>query len=259
MASDCGSIATTSDSLGATAALPTFVTSLVTTNLRVLPTPVTPSSGKTPDQTSGPSPPPFCTSGVQFQFYKLAKGDAWGPGRIPLNGDYLKPPFHKGDVLSALFGELPLLTGTTKFIGFTNGPADIRTIYGKSTQNTTDYFIIKHTGYFYSPQGGTYQVQVTRDVDEAAWMWWDQKARFGYTSQNADLRAGFQKDDGTYTFSVGPNTYTPYRIMWANAQEYGGFPFVWKGPGGETIVSATQPANGQLFVSCNILEAPYFD
>ena len=136
----------------------------------------------------------------------------------------------------------PVYTDTTSAVGGldVSTTPQLVSIYGSPTYFNSTFFTLNHRGYFYADVTGNYNFSVT-GVDDVAFIWLGSKAYSGYTRSNANMVAGYAAVAGSnYTIFAGTaGVYTPFRIMFGQAQGAIVFQMTVKAPNGTTIISGS--------------------
>ncbi|KAM0436289.1 hypothetical protein ACHAQK_007863 [Fusarium lateritium] len=143
----------------------------------------------------------------------------------------------------------PTFTGITERIGIQPG-TDWKqpfTIYEGSPAQKFQYKAVNHRGFLYAPETGTYEVTVPNS-DEITLVWFGDKALTSWTRGNADLEQDYPGGTSkSFQIDLEAGTYTPFRLLWANAQGEINFIAEVKAPGGKVIVNGDMSDN-QYFV-----------
>jgi hypothetical protein len=121
-------------------------------------------------------------------------------------------------------------------------------IYGDSPSLLFQYAMINHRAYLYAPITGDYEITVPYS-DDITLVWVGPNAYTAYTRQNANLEQTYVQG-GTTAKTVKvrlvEGSYTPFRVMWANAQGNFAFLVEVKAPNGDIIVNGEGSAQGYL-------------
>ncbi|EGY18596.1 uncharacterized protein VDAG_09122 [Verticillium dahliae VdLs.17] len=119
----------------------------------------------------------------------------------------------------------PAFTGTTERIGIppgTNPYFPPFSIYDDTPARLYMFTAVNHRAFLYAPVTGTYTITVP-DSDEITLVWLGDKAISTWTRANADLEQDYNTVDGpeettVFRIQLQAGTYTPFRLLWANAQ-----------------------------------------
>ncbi|KAF4428266.1 hypothetical protein F53441_14055 [Fusarium austroafricanum] len=133
----------------------------------------------------------------------------------------------------------PTFEGVTSRIGIQPGTDWNKpfTIYEGSPEQMWQYKAVDHRGFLYAPETGTYEVTVPNS-DEITLVWFGEKAVNSWTRANADVEQDYPGGTSkTFTIDLEAGTYTPFRLLWANAQGELNFIAEVKAPGGNVIVN----------------------
>ncbi|KAK6498953.1 hypothetical protein TWF481_011524 [Arthrobotrys musiformis] len=134
------------------------------------------------------------------------------------------------------------------------------TTYTGTNPNGAEY-VINHRGYFFAPKTDTYTFRLF-DTNDGAWLWVGQFAYTDWTRQNANAQSTLAEADNsknTYTIELAEGSYTPFRILFGNAQNFGYFGFEIKDSSGEKFASyGTESPYLVAFACDRPLEAPPF-
>ncbi|CAF3538567.1 unnamed protein product [Fusarium graminearum] len=121
------------------------------------------------------------------------------------------------------------------------------TIYEGSPEQMFQYKAVNHRGFLYAPETGIYEVTVPNS-DEITLVWFGNKALSSWTRDNADLEQDYPGGTSkTFELELQAGTYTPFRLLWANAQGELNFIAEVKAPGGQVIVNG-DGADNKYFV-----------
>ncbi|KAF5570813.1 agglutinin 2 [Fusarium phyllophilum] len=142
-----------------------------------------------------------------------------------------EPPYLSSFNAESFNTRLPTFTGLTDRIGTqelgggTSGnPYALQSIYPLSPIQTWQYKVVNHRPFLYAPISGVYTIIVPYS-DEITLVWFGNKAMTSWTRSNADLEQGYSwgpSASKTYKIQLTAGTYTPFRLLWANAQgDYG--------------------------------------
>jgi len=121
-------------------------------------------------------------------------------------------------------------------------------IYGGSPSLLLQYAMVNHRAYLYPPITGDYEITVLYS-DDITLVWVGPNAYTGYTRQNANLEQTYVQGGTTVkTVKVRlvEGSYTPFRVMWANAQGDFAFLVEVKAPNGDIIFNGEVSAQGYL-------------
>ncbi|CRK33777.1 hypothetical protein BN1708_006152 [Verticillium longisporum] len=119
----------------------------------------------------------------------------------------------------------PAFTGTTERVGIppgTNPYFPPFSIYDDTPARLYMFTAVNHRAFLYAPVTGTYTITVP-DSDEITLVWLGDKAISTWTRANADLEQDYNTVDGpeettVFRIQLQAGTYTPFRLLWANAQ-----------------------------------------
>ncbi|KLP21764.1 uncharacterized protein LW94_11242 [Fusarium fujikuroi] len=99
------------------------------------------------------------------------------------------------------------------------------------------YKAVNHRAFLYAPETGDYTVTIPNS-DEITLIWFGEKAIEGWTRANADLEQDYPGGTSkTFTIHLTAGTYTPFRLLWANAQGDLNFIAEVQAPDGKVIVN----------------------
>ncbi|KAF5601762.1 hypothetical protein FPCIR_2196 [Fusarium pseudocircinatum] len=133
----------------------------------------------------------------------------------------------------------PTYEGETTRIGITPGtPSDrVFAIYDDSPAQLWQYKAVNHQAFLYAPESGDYKVTIPNS-DEITLIWFGTKAISGWTRANADLEQDYPGGTSkSFTIHLTAGTYTPFRLLWANAQGDLNFIAEVQAPDGTVIVN----------------------
>ncbi|KAG5655545.1 hypothetical protein KAF25_003882 [Fusarium avenaceum] len=142
----------------------------------------------------------------------------------------------------------PTYTGFTERIGIQPGTDWTKpfTIYEGSPSQKFQYKAVNHHGFLYAPETGTYEVTVPNS-DEITLVWFGDKALSSWTRENADLEQDYPGGTSkSFQIDLEAGTYTPFRLLWANAQGELNFIAEVQAPGGKIIVNGDRADNKYL-------------
>jgi len=142
----------------------------------------------------------------------------------------------------------PTYEGITERIGIQPGTDWTKpfTIYEGSPEQMWQYKAVDHRGFLFAPETGTYKVTVPNS-DEITLVWFGDKAISGWTRANADLEQDYPGGTSrTFEVDLEEGTYTPFRLLWANAQGELNFIAEVQAPGGQVIVNGDGADNAYL-------------
>ncbi|SPJ77939.1 uncharacterized protein FTOL_06358 [Fusarium torulosum] len=142
----------------------------------------------------------------------------------------------------------PTYTGITERIGIQPGTDWTKpfTIYEGSPSQKFQYKAVNHRGFLYAPETGTYEVTVPNS-DEITLVWFGEKALSSWTRENADLEQDYPGGTSkSFQIDLEAGTYTPFRLLWANAQGELNFIAEVQAPGGKIIVNGDRVDNKYL-------------
>ncbi|KAG8670673.1 hypothetical protein FPOAC2_07478 [Fusarium poae] len=119
-------------------------------------------------------------------------------------------------------------------------------IYEDSPSQMYQYKAVNHRGFLYAPESGTYKVTVPNS-DEITLVWFGDKAINSWTRGNADLEQDYPGGTSrSFNIDLEAGTYTPFRLLWANAQGELNFIAEVQAPGGKIIVNGDGADNKYL-------------
>ncbi|KAK2132052.1 GLEYA domain-containing protein [Fusarium oxysporum II5] len=133
----------------------------------------------------------------------------------------------------------PTFQGETTRIGIPPGTASDTSfaIYADSPVQRFQYKAVNHQAFLYAPDTGDYKVTIPNS-DEITLIWFGTKAISGWTRQNADLEQDYPGGTSkSFTIHLTAGTYTPFRLLWANAQGDLNFIAEVQAPDGTVIVN----------------------
>ncbi|RBR11919.1 uncharacterized protein FIESC28_08804 [Fusarium coffeatum] len=142
----------------------------------------------------------------------------------------------------------PTYEGITERIGIQPGTDWTKpfTIYEGSPEQMWQYKAVDHRGFLFAPETGTYKVTVPNS-DEITLVWFGNKAISGWTRENADLEQDYPGGTSrSFEVDLEEGTYTPFRLLWANAQGELNFIAEVQAPGGQVIVNGDGADNAYL-------------
>ncbi|KAM5387453.1 hypothetical protein ACJA88_001805 [Fusarium oxysporum] len=143
----------------------------------------------------------------------------------------------------------PTFQGETTRIGIPPGTASDTSfaIYDDSPVQRFQYKAVNHQAFLYAPDTGDYKVTIPNS-DEITLIWFGTKAISGWTRQNADLEQDYPGGTSkSFTIHLTAGTYTPFRLLWANAQGDLNFIAEVQAPDGTVIVNG-DGSNNRYFV-----------
>ncbi|KAF5671929.1 hypothetical protein FDENT_10775 [Fusarium denticulatum] len=153
---------------------------------------------------------------------------------------YNSDPPHFSDFDPSFFHTAtPTYEGETSRIGITPGtPSDrVFAIYDDSPAQLWQYKAVNHQAFLYAPESGDYKVTIPNS-DEITLIWFGSKAISGWTRANADLEQDYPGGTSkSFTIHLTAGTYTPFRLLWANAQGDLNFIAEVQAPDGNVIVN----------------------
>ena len=159
----------------------------------------------------------------------------------------------------------PSFTGVTQYfeVPFVNGGNAV-SIYGRSVPNAAAYQGFNHRGYLFAKLSGTYTFQFLSS-DDISLMWLGPNA-YGplYNRANANIIQNYVVANSgstreTYTANLIQGSYTPLRVLWANAGGDASFSLQIYAPDGELITNGTNTNSPYLVqFACNSLLAPQY-
>ncbi|KAF5660274.1 hypothetical protein FHETE_9016 [Fusarium heterosporum] len=158
------------------------------------------------------------------------------------------PHFSSFDA-SYFHGAIPTYEGVTERIGIQPGTDWTKpfTIYEGSPSQKFQYKAVNHYGFLYAPETGIYKVTLPNS-DEITLVWFGNKALTSWTRQNADLEQWYPEvTSRSFEVELQAGSYTPFRLLWANAQGELNFIAEVKAPSGKVIVNGDGIDN-QYFV-----------
>ncbi|KAF5622705.1 uncharacterized protein FTJAE_10828 [Fusarium tjaetaba] len=154
----------------------------------------------------------------------------------------------------------PTYKGETTRIGIAPGTHSdtVFAIYDGSPEQLWQYKAVNHRAYLYAPESGDYVVTIPNS-DEITLIWFGDKALQGWTRANADLEQDYPGGTSkTFTIHLEAGTYTPFRLLWANAQGDLNFIAEVQAPDGKVIVNGDGSDN-KYFVrfACDESTTPF--
>ncbi|KAF5589502.1 hypothetical protein FPANT_6284 [Fusarium pseudoanthophilum] len=154
----------------------------------------------------------------------------------------------------------PTYKGETTRIGIAPGTHSdtVFAIYDGSPEQLWQYKAVDHRAYLYAPESGDYVVTIPNS-DEITLIWFGDKALQGWTRANADLEQDYPGGTSkTFTVHLEAGTYTPFRLLWANAQGDLNFIAEVQAPDGKVIVNGDGSDN-KYFVrfACDESTTPF--
>jgi hypothetical protein len=158
------------------------------------------------------------------------------------------PPYFSSFDATFFHDATPTYTGITERIGIQPGTDWTKpfTIYEGSPSQKFQYKAVNHRGFLYAPETGIYEVTVPNS-DEITLVWFGGKALSSWTRENADLEQDYPGGTSkSFQVELEAGTYTPFRLLWANAQGELNFIAEVKAPGGQTIVNGDRADNKYL-------------
>ncbi|KAH6701683.1 GLEYA domain-containing protein, partial [Verticillium dahliae] len=205
---------------------------------------LTPSSTQSSilPSSSAPAPTPDVTcnnSGLEYALYEHNFRNSDFPAYSSLNVGY----FHTRQ---------PLFTGITERIGIPPGtnPSTPFRIYDNAPSRLYQFTAVNHRAFLYAPVTGTYTVTVPVS-DDITLVWLGDKAISTWTRANADLEQNYNtvtgpEDTVVFTIQLQAGTYTPFRLLWANAQ------------GRLAFIAQVQAPDGRIIVDGDGSDSSYF-
>lgn len=122
-------------------------------------------------------------------------------------------------------------------------------VYGSSCTFDSEYFVLDHVGYFYAPLTGTYNITIS-NADDAVFLWVDGrdgKTVSGWNRGNADAITNKNSNTASLTqVTAIAGSYTPIRIMYAQAQGVGGFGVSIFDPAGNELLASRQDSSAYI-------------
>nr|RBQ95086.1 hypothetical protein FVER53263_05717 [Fusarium verticillioides] len=154
----------------------------------------------------------------------------------------------------------PTHEGETTRIGITPGTHSdtVFAIYDDSPEQLWQYRAVNHRAYLYAPESGDYVVTIPNS-DEITLIWFGDNALSGWTRENANLEQDYPGGTSkSYTIHLEAGTYTPFRLLWANAQGDLNFIAEVQAPDGTVIVNGDGSDN-KYFVrfACDESTTPF--
>ncbi|CRK20885.1 hypothetical protein BN1723_012195, partial [Verticillium longisporum] len=210
----------------------------------VRPSSIAPSSTQSSilPSSSAPAPTPDVTcnnSGLEYALYEHNFRNSDFPAYSSLNVGY----FHTRQ---------PLFTGITERIGIPPGtnPSTPFRIYDNAPSRLYQFTAVNHRAFLYAPVTGTYTVTVPVS-DDITLVWLGDKAISTWTRANADLEQNYNtvtgpEDTVVFTIQLQAGTYTPFRLLWANAQ------------GRLAFIAQVQAPDGRIIVDGDGSDSSYF-
>ena len=148
----------------------------------------------------------------------------------------------------------PKCQGVTTRVGFNKGEADPSfKFYDDAQPVRTDYVAINHGGYIFAPADGEYTFRIPV-ADEITQLWVGDDAISNWNRGNACLtNLWAQQGEQVFKKVLSAGSYTPIRIMFANAQGAAAFQLSVTGPGGPNDIIIDGNSNNQNLVrfSCD--------
>ncbi|PNP60725.1 hypothetical protein FNYG_14551 [Fusarium nygamai] len=164
--------------------------------------------------------------GLEYAIYQHQFYNSDPPHFSSFDADY----FHTAE---------PTFEGITSCIGIQPGTDYTKpfTIYEGSPSQMWQYKAVDHRAFLYAPETGTYKVTIPNS-DEITLIWFGENALSSWTRQNADLEQDYPGGTSkSFSIDLEAGTYTPFRLLWANAQGELNFIAEVKAPGGNVIVN----------------------
>ncbi|KLU90832.1 hypothetical protein MAPG_09358 [Magnaporthiopsis poae ATCC 64411] len=167
------------------------------------------------------APAATCTKGLEWAYYALEQGS--GPGQVPVNP--ANGPYSNVFDAGTIKGLTPFSTGTSKRITFgatpnggpgCNGGNAFVDGVEQAPGSHNDYAVLQHRGYIMADQTGIYKA--TAGADEMVLGWFGASAVSGWTTANAQLKAGYGFGTSQYTFTATAGDVIPFRVLFVNAQ-----------------------------------------
>lgn len=146
--------------------------------------------------------------------------------------------------------------GTTNYLSYSAVEgADPAPVYGSTEMFGPSNITINHRGYLYAKETGNYTFSAP-NVDDIVLLWVGQNAYNNYTRDDATIDQDYIAKDQpakTYTVDLTQVTYTPIRLMFANAQGKGNYDFSIEAPDGSYIISPNTTESSPYLVqySCD--------
>ncbi|KAK2688933.1 hypothetical protein QWA68_012551 [Fusarium oxysporum] len=159
------------------------------------------------------------------------------------------PPYFSSFDPTFFHTATPTFQGETTRIGIPPGTASDTSfaIYAGSPVQRFQYKAVNHQAFLYAPDTGDYKVTIPNS-DEITLIWFGTKAISGWTRQNADLEQDYPGGTSkSFTIHLTAGTYTPFRLLWANAQGDLTFIAEVQAPDGTVIVNG-DGSNNRYFV-----------
>ncbi|EXM15677.1 hypothetical protein FOTG_15984 [Fusarium oxysporum f. sp. vasinfectum 25433] len=159
------------------------------------------------------------------------------------------PPYFSSFDPTFFHTATPTFQGETTRIGIPPGTASDTSfaIYAGSPVQRFQYKAVNHQAFLYAPDTGDYKVTIPNS-DEITLIWFGTKAISGWTRQNADLEQDYPGGTSkSFTIHLTAGTYTPFRLLWANAQGDLNFIAEVQAPDGTVIVNG-DGSNNRYFV-----------
>lgn len=155
----------------------------------------------------------------------------------------------------------PFYSSTTTYAGGINATISRTTatfinLYGSTTYFASTYFSLNlnHRGYLYAETSGAYNFTIT-GADDIASLWVGSNAYSGWIKANANINAaisGGVGGCGTYSVTLAMGSYTPFRIVFGQAQRSAIFQMQVAAPNGTVILnSATAGSTDILQYGCS--------
>ncbi|KAL2678361.1 hypothetical protein Neosp_009107 [[Neocosmospora] mangrovei] len=160
----------------------------------------------------------------------------------------LDPPQFSSFQTDFFHTRTPTFIGTSERIGIPPGTDWNQefVIYDGSPSQRWQYKAVNHRGFLYAPVTGTYKVTIPNS-DEITLVWFGDKAISEWERENADLEQDYPGGTSkSFDIELEADTYTPFRLLWANAQGELNFVAEVQAPGGQIIVNGDGSDNQYL-------------
>ena len=146
-------------------------------------------------------------------------------------------------------------TGLASYLAESNSGSTGITVYGQQNVDGTN-LVLDHTFYLFAGRGtGYYSFQIPY-TDDAAFIWFGQKALSGWSRNNADITQFWPNQNPvSLAFYLNLGTYMPVRVMWGNGGGPGAFQLNIYGPDGSIMLASTAGANAG-YLSPDIVSSP---
>lgn len=132
----------------------------------------------------------------------------------------------------------PVFIGTTDRIGIQAlGPYFVPfSIYADTPPRQMEFTAVNHQGYLYAPVTGDYSISIPSS-DDITFVWVGSDAFQGWNRANADVEQNYAGNGIEAIIPLTAGTFTPFRVLWANAQTDYNFNFEVRDPDGRIVVN----------------------